>query len=1087
MAWFLPGAKHTIFWRIVMKRYLVFILLLMAFTAQVAWGQYFAKPEELKWQKTTATFTVGKMTPGPWAKVVNDPTAVDGKAVAVTAGEGRDCHMVSGGWMPVSADAKYTMAFHLRMKMADIAIAEKAHVLYAGTEGRGGEFYMPSPLRLEAIHRTRLDDPSTESVVQWYFVDAPSLDAVKDYHDYTIKFERPVSGFIGFRIYWFGRVFCSAWVDQVKVLEEPLPSEAEQLKSVKLDGKVTVNHQTPATLVCTGPFNWTYHIPDCIGGKCAMTGKLPDTVAELSKYDVVLISEVMLGNTTPTQRLLLSEFVKAGGGLVLLGGFSGYGKSRVHVSPLLMDLLPVNTRGMWDLHKAPNGGLLVTPADQRFHGLSWTVKPRVYYYHDVTVKNGAKTWLNGTASKNGKAVTIPLLVTRPYGNGTVIAFLGTEMGDPQPGQTAIWAWKDWGRLLTIAVNAARGKEDAQGTELPQWVAPSVKTIPPPPDPEPKSYPGERFTSTQFEIAKVWPTKICYRPGSWASGYITLINGTDQPVTGKLTVTIHSGMADVQPLLTQNVSVKAGGISKVPVVWKIGEQEEFGRELYAELTDGNGNILDNKGAFFTIGWNNYRLGQCQLVQPWTWEPSKTQIPDITPLDRWYVYIPRVRQSGSVVTEYFFWAPDDFGNLTPEEDRWISGQSEFLCSQADLHAVIDAAHENGIAAVTYGKNIMSITGRQVKRDGLELTRMHPEWCQWVVNGEPKWLFDVDRYRYNFEQAREKIQLKGRQDWFSNAVDCDNVETVQYGADEIIRSAKKYGWDGVRFDDHFTLESCWDGGINFDGSSYERGGDFEALSARNNRIMIDTAKAYNPHFLLGYNYAANYTGRGIRYPEAFAETCRDGQFVMVEWSSWWPQTLKTWGNVAATLAGENHRVQQLGGVPGMMPMGGISDEARRWEAAINYASQGHYYNAPSNTSAVKNTLFMLRYGDVLYNAKTLFRADGEKLFHVDTAGKCLWKPFIHERTISDTARQLSVSVLNMDPDAVVNETKAPRVPLAKATVTFNVPTGWKITRAWLLDPDGKSPCVEVKVPATEGKVPVELTNIQCWNLLVFELAKL
>ena len=55
----------------------------------------------------------------------------------------------------------------------------------------------------------------------------------------------------------------------------------------------------------------------------------------------------------------------------------------------------------------------------------------------------------------------------------------------------------------------------------------------------------------------------------------------------------------------------------------------------------------------------------------------------------------------MVEYFFWTPDDFGNLTPTEDHWFSGQSGYLCSQADVHAVIDAAHANGIAAVTYGK--------------------------------------------------------------------------------------------------------------------------------------------------------------------------------------------------------------------------------------------------------------------------------------------------------------------------------------------------------------------------------------------------
>ncbi len=297
-----------------------------------------------------------------------------------------------------------------------------------------------------------------------------------------------------------------------------------------------------------------------------------------------------------------------------------------------------------------------------------------------------------------------------------------------------------------------------------------------------------------------------------------------------------------------------------------------------------------------------------MQPWTWEPSPNQYPDITPLDRWYSSIPSVRDAGAVVTEYFFWGPDDFGNLTPDEAQWFSGQGNYLITQADVHAVIDAAHANGLAAVTYGKNIMSTTGLQVNRDGAELTRRHPEWAQWMCSGEPKWAFDVSRYRMSFDQVREQVQLKGKgwSGWNLVAVNCGDKDAVQFGADEIVRSAKKYGWDGIRFDDHFTMESVFNGGVNFDGSIYERGEDFEALTERNNQIMIDTARVYSPHFLLGYNYGTTYHGRGVRYPDAFAQTCRDGQFVMIEHSGWW-NGYRTWPEVIDELsAGQSSRAR-------------------------------------------------------------------------------------------------------------------------------------------------------------------------------------
>ena len=91
------------------------------------------------------------------------------------------------------------------------------------------------------------------------------------------------------------------------------------------------------------------------------------------------------------------------------------------------------------------------------------------------------------------------------------------------------------------------------------------------------------------------------------------------------------------------------------------------------------------------------------------------------------------------------------------------------------------------------------------------------------------------------------------------------------------------------------------------------------------------------------------------------------MLEWTGWWPDSLKTWGKVVSSFSEDNHRVQRLGGVPGMChmsPSNPHADQVHRWESAINYASQGHYYNVSNEAAVVNNTRFMLRYGGVLYN---------------------------------------------------------------------------------------------------------------------------
>ena len=309
------------------------------------------------------------------------------------------------------ADANYEMAFRIRLDMKSVKLTYEDKVLYPGTEFQGASFMLAPPLRLEVVHRSNPDDPATESTLQWYYVKLNPED-YKDYRDYVIKFDQPVPGVVGYKVYWFGRAFCSAWLDGVKLRETPLPSEAEQLKGVTIP-PITVAQSRPGTLVWNGVFDWTYRIPEVIGGRCDRGKPLPE---RFSSFDAVIA--IALNGLAPRERLALSEFVKAGGGLVTMGGPQAYGKSHIHTSPLLQGLLPVVTKGLWDLKKAPGGGFKLVPRSDLLKNLAWQDSPRIFYYHDVDVKDGAEgIWAEGVAEVGGKLERRPLVVAWPFGKG----------------------------------------------------------------------------------------------------------------------------------------------------------------------------------------------------------------------------------------------------------------------------------------------------------------------------------------------------------------------------------------------------------------------------------------------------------------------------------------------------------------------------------------------------------------------------------------------------------------------------------------------------------------------------------------------
>ncbi|MHB9133739.1 MAG: hypothetical protein ACYDBB_21965 [Armatimonadota bacterium] len=1061
-----------------------YLTVLFCLLCAPVFAQYTAAPTTAQWPDTLTTFQAEDCTAGPSAQLVDDAQAQGGKALAAIIGHGRAGHIFTGGWTPVRPDAKYEIAFRLRMDVHVVSPSDTAMPIYVGTEDKSASTRFGWPLRLEAIYRPDAGDAAHQSVIYWAMVNITDPKKVAEYQDYVIHVDRPPQGVIGFRAYWYGRAFSSIWIDAVKVRELPLPSEAEQLKGVKDPGALTVTHDKPHTLVVKGTYAWTYRLPELVGGPCDAAWAFPKEARELTKYDLVVFANVNLSTLEPAQRLLLSAFVQGGGAVLLLGGPDAYGKSWVHTSPLLTNLLPVQTSGLWDIKKAEGGKYLVSPAGGHFLTLAWQQNPLVYYFHQATPKAGAEVWLTATPPKS--KASVPLLVVKSSGKGKVAAFLLTPFGARGEREIPLWEWKNWGLLLNQTMNTLRGNRNPEQVLPPGYQPPVVTTTPRPPYPKPREYPAPAYKCDKLQIAKVWPEKICYRPGENANGAVTVCNGTATPAAVTLTVSLVSGLDNVNVIASQKLTLAAGATQVVPVRWHVGGSEEFGRELRAELIAADGTLIERKGEYFTIGWNNYRVGQCRLVQPWTWDQGAQTFPVITPEDRWKVWLPGIRDAYATTTEYFFWSPDDFGNLTPTKDQWFSGQATYLISQADVHAVIDAAHAQGIAAVTYGKKWMSVSGMQAGRDGLELVREHPEWCEWDAQGHPKWWFDRTKYEWTIDQWRDYIQQNGKQGIGGVAVNCVGEDTVRYGCEEIVRSAKKFGWDGVRFDDHFTADSVFDGGLGFDGDTTERGQDYEKITVRNNRLTREIPWKYDRHFLVGFNYGGTYTDWGVRQPDAFVETCRDGQFVMIEHSVWWDS--RTWDSVGSLLAQENHRVQTLGGVPGMVSMQNNDPQIARWEAAMNYASQGHYYNVRNNPEVVRYTRFMLRYGEVLYDPQTHFTEDVDAWVRVTPATGVLYRDYFHRRALSKDRQQLVLSLINHPGAGKVKESKLPVPPQKDVTVTVTVPAGWKVANVWRLDPDDLiTPCVPQPTTIREnGPMVISIPELQVWNVLVIELVR-
>ncbi len=177
----------------------------------------------------------------------------------------------------------------------------------------------------------------------------------------------------------------------------------------------------------------------------------PADYAGLMRHHLVIVTNVNAEAFTPVQRKMLADYVYHGGAVLFLGGWYAFGpgyhtSAFAAMAPVTFSSAPnpppnADSSGVWSA--ATPGGWVLAPGKDvigaGFAGLPWAQAPRVYWYHPLTPKPGAKVLLTA----GGK----PLLIAGVYGKGRVAVFAGSVMGDPAKSQLPFWQWDGWPAVL----------------------------------------------------------------------------------------------------------------------------------------------------------------------------------------------------------------------------------------------------------------------------------------------------------------------------------------------------------------------------------------------------------------------------------------------------------------------------------------------------------------------------------------------------------------------------------------------------------------------------------------------------------------
>jgi uncharacterized membrane protein len=207
--------------------------------------------------------------------------------------------------------------------------------------------------------------------------------------------------------------------------------------------------------------------------------RFPKTREELEQFDVVVLSDIgansfllcdetfLRSEVTVNRLSLLAEFVEAGGGLIMVGGYMSFtgidGRARYGMSPLAA-VLPVEMLAHDDRVEVPQG--VVATFDEPEHevlGGTPAEWPMLLGYNRVIAK--------ADSTVIARADEDPLLVVGTAGSGHSVAFASDLAPHWAPPEFVNWAHYQqlWASIIVWAAAGRNGGKSSgsQGVETQQ--------------------------------------------------------------------------------------------------------------------------------------------------------------------------------------------------------------------------------------------------------------------------------------------------------------------------------------------------------------------------------------------------------------------------------------------------------------------------------------------------------------------------------------------------------------------------------------------------------------------------------------------
>ncbi|MBM4041362.1 MAG: hypothetical protein FJ290_22910 [Planctomycetes bacterium] len=416
------------------------------------------------------------------------------------------------------------------------------------------------------------------------------------------------------------------------------------------------------------------------------------------------------------------------------------------------------------------------------------------------------------------------------------------------------------------------------------------------------------------------------------------------------------------------------------------------------------------------------------------------------------------------EVFAWAPCDYSEMTPDSEFFISGQTQYHGSVGAFKALLAEAHKVGVKGITYGKACAGGIA------GWETFRKHPDRfgiAAWAgVSSDRIGVFNCERMLRN-EHSLSGPEQGGWQDWQSAWVNFASDAAVDLGADEIIASARMFGWDGVRWDGHFV-------------------GNMVRFKKRVNAAL--------PNFVHGYNIAFASPGSKLFLPdknvEDFHECARGHGLMMDESVRDWSHTNFSPGHAKPfyeAICREADYMKRIGGLPLFITFDMASELDRAYNVLCGLAAGERYtyMTTPGVWPYGDMARWLTRFSAFVWDDTRRLREPEKWLAVGDGKADLWWNQSCWLRDVAPGRKQLLVNIVNPPRyPAFCNRVQPPSAKLRDVPVTLALPEGVRAASAAHLSPDLPAGQEALEIQVAGGKCSVVVPRLATWSIVAFDL---